>query len=325
MRKFNRDILIGEMMRSPDGSLRKLFTEFFEHTRGLRYSTRTLECFTYDCKEFIKSMENTDIATAAALTRKDILIWAENLVLKRLKKNGIPLKARTVNKKITSVRAFLKYLFEESYLSRKTAECLVNVKEPKTLPVGVMSYMEVKRLFSKINTSTPYGYRDRTIMELLYSSGLRADELVNLRLSSVDIDNSTIRVFGKGQKERVVPVGKTALRYLETYLKAVRMFLLKGYETDALFVNQAGTALQYYTLLRILHKYRNSLNPGIPITLHTFRRSCATELIRGGANMYHVKELLGHESLATLKHYAKLTITDLKKTHAKCHPREKDA
>jgi len=188
-----------------------------------------------------------------------------------------------------------------------------------------MSYMEVKRLFSKINTSTPYGYRDRTIMELLYSSGLRADELVNLRLSSVDIDNSTIRVFGKGQKERVVPVGKTALRYLETYLKAVRPFLLKGYETDALFVNQAGTALQYYTLLRILHKYRNSLNPGIPITLHTFRRSCATELIRGGANMYHVKELLGHESLATLKHYAKLTITDLKKTHAKCHPREKDA
>ena len=324
MRTFNEDILIGDMRKSSIGSLQLLFTEFFDHHRGRNYSTRTLECFTYDCKEFIESMKKRGISTAASLTRDEIVIWAENLVLKRLKKNGIPLKARTVNKKITSVRAFLKYLFKEDYLSRKTAECLANVKEPKTLPVGVMTYAETKRLLSKINTSTPYGYRDRTIMELLYSSGIRADELVTLRLSSIDIDNGTTRVFGKGRKERVVPIGKTALRYLETYLKAVRPFLLKGYKTDAVFVNRSGTTLQYHTLLRILHKYRNSINLGIPITLHTFRRSCATELIRGGANMYHVKELLGHESLTTLKHYAKLTITDLKKTHAKCHPREKD-
>ena len=130
--------------------------------------------------------------------------------------------------------------------------------------------------------------------------------------------------MGKGRKERIVPVGKTALRYLESYVKAVRPFLVRGKTDNALFLTAEGERLPYRRLLKIVHKYTDNMDLNVTVTPHTFRRSCTTELIRGNANIYHVKELLGHESLDTLKHYAKLNITDLKKTHARCHPREKD-
>ena len=140
------------------------------------------------------------------------------------------------------------------------------------------------------------------MLEVLYSTGIRVGELLGLNVTDVDLDNATAVVLGKGNKQRVVPIGKTALRLLESYLKAVRPFLLSRADEPALFLNHAGQRMPY----------------------HTFRRSCTTELIRAGANLYHVKELLGHEDLETLKHYTKLTIEDLKATHARCHPREQE-
>ena len=122
----------------------------------------------------------------------------------------------------------------------------------------------------------------------------------------------------------MVPIGKTALQYLESYLRAVRPLLVKDSGEKALFVDSMGKRFPYYTFRRLIKACAKKARLEVCVTAHTFRRSCATELLRGGANMYHVKELLGHESLETLKHYAKLTITDLKATHAKCHPREKD-
>ena len=131
-------------------------------------------------------------------------------------------------------------------------------------------------------------------------------------------------------------IGRTALGLVESYLKGVRPFLArlspegedgpaKGPEEQALFLDEGGKRLPYYTLLRIVHAAAKRAGAAANVTPHTFRRSCTTELLRGGAGMYHVKELLGHESLETLKHYAKLTIADLKATHEKCHPRERDA
>ena len=133
-----------------------------------------------------------------------------------------------------------------------------------------------------------------------------------------------------------MPVEKTAVRFLESYIVAVRPFLVKQRQFNlrgsvilpedeqALFLTSRGTRVSYPRFLEYVHAYAK--RAGIPgkVTPHTFRRSCTTELLRGGANMYHVKDLLGHESLETLTHYARLTITDLKKTHAKCHPRERD-
>jgi site-specific recombinase XerD len=143
-------------------------------------------------------------------------------------------------------------------------------------------------------------------------------------VTDLDLDNATAVVLGKGNKQRMVPIGKTALRLLESYLKAVRPFLLSQADERALFLNRAGQRMPYHTFRRIVHRSAEAAGLDINVTPHTFRRSCTTELIRGGANLYHVKELLGHENLGTLKHYTKLTIEDLKATHARCHPRENE-
>jgi integrase/recombinase XerD len=188
----------------------------------------------------------------------------------------------------------------------------------------VLSHEQVRRLLDRIGTDTAAGFRNRAMLELLYSSGIRAAELLGMDIDSVDFANATALVTGKGNKQRVVPVGRSALRYVETYLRAVRPYLSPAPGERALFLTEAGRRLPYFTLRRIVKACAAAAGAGTNVTAHTFRRSCTTELLRGGAGMYHVKELLGHESLETLKHYARLTITDLKKTHARCHPRERE-
>jgi site-specific recombinase XerD len=161
------------------------------------------------------------------------------------------------------------------------------------------------------------------LLELLYSTGIRAGEALGLDISRIDLKNATALVYGKGRKERVVPIGATALRHLESYLAAVRPFLLHEPGEQAVFLDAQGQRLPYHVFRRLVHRYAAAAGITLNVTPHTFRRSCTTELLRSGANMYHVKDLLGHESLDTLKHYAKLTITDLRETHRKCHPRER--
>ena len=198
------------------------------------------------------------------------------------------------------------------------------VKEPIFLPGSVLTHEQVQRLVAAVPTDTPEGYRLRTMLEVLYSSGLRIAELLGLDLGDVDFGSATAKVLGKGRKERIVPVGRTALQFLEGYIRAVRPLAVGTSDEKAIFVNADGRRFTYYTFLRMLHA--TARRAGLPanVTPHTFRRSCATELLRGGANMYHVKDLLGHESLDTLKPYARLTILDLKKEHQRCHPQEKD-
>ena len=145
-----------------------------------------------------------------------------------------------------------------------------------------------------------------------------------VELAHVDLHYPTVLVTGKGAKQRVVPMGGTAIKFLEDYLHGIRPHLQTDPGERALFLDQFGRRYPCYTLRRRLHAYAGKAGIDIQVTPHTFRRSCTTEMLRGGANMYHVKEMLGHESLDTLKHCARLTITDLKNTHRKCHPRESD-
>ena len=201
---------------------------------------------------------------------------------------------------------------------------LVFVKEPRFLPLGVLSHAKIGKILRRIDTSTPEGYRDRTILEILYSTGIRAGELVGLNVNDFDGRYGTLKVLGKGRKERVVPLGKTALRYLETYIRAVRPFMLKQGNAEAMFINCRGVRYSYRSVLDLVHRAAADAGIDEKVSPHTFRRSCTTEMIRGGANLYHVKELLGHESLETLRHYTKLTVNDLRKTQEKCHPRERD-
>jgi len=162
------------------------------------------------------------------------------------------------------------------------------------------------------------------MLELLYSSGLRAAELLGMDVDSVDLEHRVVTVVGKGRKGRVVPVGATALRFIESYLKAVRPPLATDPACQALFVDGTGKRLPYHTLRRIV--LRAGADAGLvePLTAHMFRRSCTSELVRGNANLYHVSRMLGHETLDTLRHYVRLNIADIQKTHRLTHPRERD-
>jgi integrase/recombinase XerD len=263
------------------------------------------------------------VATPERLRTRHLQAWQRELA-KRTTLKGEPLKARSINKHIETLAGFLKYLAAGGVTTRSLAAALQHVKEPFFLPGSVLSHEQVGRLLAAVAVDTPDGYRLRTMLEVLYSSGMRIAELLGLDLGDVDFARGTAKVLGKGRKERIVPVGRTALQYLEGYIRAVRAAGQEHTGEQAIFLDGAGRRFPYYTFRRLVKSTARKARLSKDVTPHTLRRSCTTELLRGGANMYHVKELLGHESLETLKHYAKLTITDLKATHERCHPREKD-
>lgn len=299
--------------------------EYLEHLKSINYSERTLSEYSYRCFEFVNFLkEKCLVKTAPELRKAHLHFWQKHLAAQKTNK-GLPLKPSTLNRKISNSRELLKFMAENAFIQNTLIKALHFIKEPKFLPMGVVEHRKIRKILAKVPTSTSIGYRDRAVLELLYTTGIRASELVRLNVESVNFDYATILVFGKGRKERVVPMGKTAMRCLETYVKAVRPFLLKNSQEQALFLNKMGTRMLYDTLRVLVHRYFDDTGIEINVTPHTFRRSCTTEMIKGGANLYHIKELLGHEKLDTLKHYIKLTINDLKKTHAKCHPRERDS
>ncbi len=247
--------------------------------------------------------------------------WVASLRRHRTVK-GAPLAPSTVNNRIQAARILLRCLHERRVLVRDLVKVLPYVKLPSRLPTSVLAHEQLRAFLDTMNISTPRAYRDRVMLELLYSCGLRNGELCTLTLGAVNLDDATLRVIGKGDKERIVPFGRTAARLLENYIRAVRPFLDGAGASEALFLNNAGNPMRTANVQAMFRR----CFAGDPqhVTPHTMRRSCATELIRNEANLYHVKELLGHESVETLKAYTKLTIVDLKRTHAKCHPRERD-
>jgi len=298
--------------------------DHLDYLKALNYSPWTAQTIRNNNRRFLKwLLEKYQVETTDQLRQEHLESWQKRLAAWQTSKST-PLKAKSINRCIDTTRGFLKYLAFHGFIASKLVEALRYVKEPKTLPGSVLTHAEMKKLLARVDTTTPQGFRNRAMLELLYTTGVRIGELLALDVEDVDLELGTARVFGKGRKERMVPVGKTALKFLESYLVAVRPFLLNDRSERALFVHR-GRRLMYQVFLHMVHIAAERARLEKHVSPHTFRRSCTTELIRGGANIYHVKELLGHETLATLKHYARLTILDLKKTHEKCHPREREA
>lgn len=307
-----------------DKSIIDHVAQYLERLTSLNYSPRSVQEEGYTLKRFGRWLEqNCQCVRPDSIRRQHLDGWQKHLCAS-VNAKGLPIAARTVNKHLTFTRSFLVYLAVRGCVTRGLVDVLERLRESQVLPRGVLTHAQVRRLMDGVDTSTPEGYRNRTILELLYTSGIRARELTGLAVGDLDLDQGTARVLGKGRKERVVPVGKTALRFLRGYITSVRPFLLRDQGMRALFVNAHGDRFSYRSLQHLFGKLHIPPDLKQRVTAHTFRRSCTTELIRGGANVYHVKDLLGHESLRTLKPYTQLTIMDLKKTHGKCHPRERD-
>ncbi len=316
-------------MTTESKTLEALTEDLYERYRGLKSSPHTIARIKTALTIFLDFMADEHRVHTPEALRMEHLHSFQSHLSTRLTKSGLPMKPRTINSIVKGVRPFLEMLYEYGYLRRSIARHLHYVKVPDLLPVSVLTHAQVKALMRKIDTTTPVGIRDRAAIELLYSSGIRIGELEALTLQDVDLDRGVARVIGKGRKERYVPIGKTALRWLSSYIRGVRPFqarIARSKEpTDAVFLNANGDPLHQHSLRDRVRNYGRQLGLEIPITPHTFRRSCTSEMIKSNANLYHVKQLLGHKSFETLNHYARLNIADLRKTHARCHPREKDA
>lgn len=300
-----------------------LLDEFMKWRRSLMKSETTVRRGWYGVRAFLQWLEERHGVRAAGEIRTEHLYKWQEHVAGMKNRRGLPLKPGSMNGVIENVKVFLDYLARMGHVQNAVTGVLQYVKAPEQLSGSVLTHEQVRRMLS----GTPddmMDYRNRAMLELLYTAGIRAGELLGLDVEGVDFLNATALVTGKGNKQRVVPIGRTALKNLETYLVAVRPYLVRNHAERALFLTKKGTRVGYRWFLMYVHDCAKSAGVDVRVTPHTFRRSCATELIRAGANVYHVKELLGHASLNTLRAYTRLTITDLKKTHAQCHPRERD-
>lgn len=231
------------------------------------------------------------------------------------------LGARSQARIISGVKSFFTYLLLENIISSNPTDLLDSPKLPRKLP-DTLSIEEIDALIAAIDLSTNEGERNKAILETLYCSGLRVSELVNLKLSNVYTEIGFIKVTGKGNKERLVPIGKTALKAIQQYKEKQRNHLTikKGYE-DIVFLNRRGSALTREMIFMIIKDLAVKINLQKNISPHTLRHSFATHLVEGGADLRAVQEMLGHESITTTEIYTHLNRDYLRENLIKYHPR----
>ncbi|MBK6263674.1 site-specific tyrosine recombinase XerD [Marivirga sp. S37H4] len=222
---------------------------------------------------------------------------------------------------VSGIKAFYKYLVFEDVISVNPTELIEAPKLGRKLP-DVLSYGEIERIFVNMDLSENNGQRDRAMLEVLYSSGLRVSELINLKISNVYFDIGFLRVIGKGSKERLVPIGKDALKHIRIYIDEVRIHQnSKPQCRDIVFLNRFGAGLSRVSVFTMVKKKAMMANINKKVSPHTFRHSFATHLIEGGADLRAVQEMLGHESITTTEIYTHLDRDFLSQTLKAFHPR----
>ncbi len=304
-------------------TLDTLTARYQQHLESLNYSPptlRTLEVYFHRFGEFLTEAKISDLQTVTATTLADFQRW----IFYQPTVRGTARTVSSQNRVLSGIRNFFTFLVREGYLAHNPAQDLRLSKEPDALPKNVLTPDEARKILEAPDTHTRVGYRDRTLLEVLYATGIRKAELRNLTVDAVNLEEELLRVNrGKGRKDRVVPLSGIACRYLENYIKVIRPELLHGKQTDTLFVSvRHGLPIGVNGIAPIIEKYVRLARVKKRVTCHLWRHSCATHLLKNNANLRHVQEMLGHKSLATTERYLRLTITDLKEAHRKFHPRE---
>ncbi|MEC8853576.1 MAG: site-specific tyrosine recombinase XerD [Bacteroidota bacterium] len=276
-------------------------------------SANSVDAYIRDVKklaDFAKEKEKTELQ----IERSDLSEFISNI-----SKSGVA--ARSQSRIISGIKAFYKYLIMEDYITANPTELLESPKIGMKLP-DTLSIKEIDKLIAAIDLSKAEGERNRAMLEILYSCGLRVTELITLKLSNVSFVEGFIKVVGKGNKERLAPIGNTALKYLNIYINEVlnHQEIQKGYK-DIIFLNRRGKQLTRVMIFTIIKQLAKKIGLKKNISPHTFRHSFATHLIQGGANLRAVQEMLGHESITTTEIYTHLDKEYLRETIIAFHPR----
>jgi len=233
------------------------------------------------------------------------------------------LSRRSISRKISAVRSFYRYLLREGYLKENPIKLTSSPKLDRRLP-DCLNLEEVERLLNEPRQDTPQGLRDKAILEAIYASGMRISELASLNTDQVNLETGEIKVLGKGSKERIVLIGKTAITALKQYLREARprLMCLKG-DRQALFINRFGKRLSQRMIQKILTGYGDRAGIGKHVYPHLLRHTFATHMLDGGADLRVVQELLGHNSLGTTQIYTHVTQTQARKVYLAAHPMAK--
>ena len=290
-----------------------LFQEYLTVELGLAKNTQL--AYMRDLRLLMKSLQLKADEELLQVSRQQLIAY-----LVRLKQEGRA--DSTVARKLASIKAFYRFLTAERYIRRNPAEVLEAASRGLHLP-KVLSVQEVERLLDEPNLGTLDGYRDKTMLELLYATGMRVSELVNVPVKNVDMKMQYVIVMGKGSKERMLPLGRTALHYLEHYLSVVRPQLLHGKPDAAaeLFVTGWGGPMTRERFYEIIVAYGKSAGISKRVTPHMLRHSFATHLLNNGTDLRIVQELLGHADISTTQIYTHLDVERLREVYDKTHPR----
>jgi integrase/recombinase XerD len=277
-------------------------------------SDHSVEAYLRDIEKLTQYLELQEPGLSAANIRlKELQAFLKWISI-------LGMTASSQSRIISGIRSFFKYCIQENLVNQDPTILLETPKLQRSLP-DFLSVEEINRIVEAIDLSKPEGERNRAILETMYSCGLRVSELVNLRLSSLYPELGFIKVIGKGDKERLIPIGNTALKFIDIYKHQVRAHIeiKKGYE-DILFLNRRGARLSRQMIFILLKALVQEAGIKKTVSPHTFRHSFATHLVEGGADLRAVQEMLGHESITTTEIYTHLDRTFLRETLQKYHP-----
>jgi len=287
------------------------FLSYLSVERGL--AQNTIISYQSDLNSYIDFLTGRSIDTLSRVTKNDIV----NFMLFQKDKG---LAANSIARRLAAVKVFHRFLVRERILKADPTSLIDSPKLWKKIP-EVLSLNEVNTLLNQPNIREKLGLRDKAILETLYATGMRVSEAVNLKLANINLDIGFLRCIGKGNKERVIPMGKKAIISLKRYLAVSRPHLLKKKESEFLFLNRFGKKISRQSLWKLIKKYAKAARIKKPIRPHILRHSFATHLLERGADLRSVQEMLGHSDISTTQIYTHINKERLKTIHKMFHPR----
>lgn len=305
-----------------------LVERFAEHQRVLGFSPRTVASYRSHLAFFLAWLSaETDVDEVTAITSEVLHGW-QTWLYGFVDDDGRGLAIATQAARLSVVRSFFRFLVKTDVLLYDPAASIELPKRKGILPRSILTKKEVERLLAAPDATTALGLRDRAMIEVLYSTGIRNAELRSLTVYDIDLDRGLVRVNeGKNAKDRVVPLGEAACRWVKEYLTEARPKLLGARRDHAnaptLFLSKNGNPLVPLGVIYPIRKHAKTAGIERTVTPHTLRHTFATHLLQGRADIRHIQAMLGHSSVATTQIYTRVEVTDLKAVHRRCHPRER--
>jgi integrase/recombinase XerD len=299
-----------------------LIAEYLRYLKALGRSPYTIRGARFVLADFVRFLEGEKITRIDQLSHEVMLEYQQEQAFRQSAKGSL-LSLRTQEKRLSTAKGFTRFLKQHDYLVSDPGERIRLPKQPKLLPRVILSADEIKKLLDAPDMRTNNGYRNRIVLEILYDTAIRRLELAGVKIEHLDLVHGYVLIKnGKGDKDRVVPLSDRVCKLIRTYIIGVRPEYVFENDSGYLILNRWGGQMNPNGIWQIVKRCAVLAKIKKNVTTHTFRHTCATHMLKNGAPVRHLQEMLGHESLESTQIYTRVTINDLKKIHAKYHPSE---